>query len=127
MTFRLKLTNQLAMTILAEDGISAVWNLHLAAAEAYQSGYDSAANAIVEIAEAAEEAWLRAEGERVLVSVPARVAPEWIFLTGVAQPANQRRLYSREFLHDSCDPSRLVRHRSRARHLFQALTKRREG
>jgi hypothetical protein len=56
------LTERLALTILARDGIAAIWQLHLASAEAHWSGYPSAAASISEIAEAAEEAWMRAEG-----------------------------------------------------------------
>ena len=61
------LTEKLALSILADNGISAIWNLHTAAADAYRTGYPHAAQAILEIAEAAEEAWLRAEGVRKLV------------------------------------------------------------
>jgi hypothetical protein len=39
----------------------------MAAADAHQTGHPAAAGAILEIAEAAEEAWLRAEEERVPV------------------------------------------------------------
>ena len=39
------LTEMLALTILARDGIAAIWQLHLASAEAHQSGYLSAADA----------------------------------------------------------------------------------
>jgi len=51
----------------ARDGIAAIWQLHLAAAEAHRTGHPSAAASILELADAAEEVWLRAEGERVLV------------------------------------------------------------
>ena len=61
------LTEKLALLMLAREGIAAVWHLHMAAADAYQTGHPAAAGAILEIAEAAEEAWLRAEGERVPV------------------------------------------------------------
>ena len=60
------LTEKLA---LACDGIAAVWKLHMTAADAHQAGYPNAANAIIEIAEAAEEAWLRAEGVRASAQV----------------------------------------------------------
>jgi hypothetical protein len=56
------LTQRLALTMLARSGIAAIWQLHLASAEADQSGYSSAAATISEIAEAAGEAWMRAEG-----------------------------------------------------------------
>jgi hypothetical protein len=48
--------------MLARDGIAAIWQLHLAAAGAYRAGEASIAASISEIAEAAEQAWLRAEG-----------------------------------------------------------------
>jgi hypothetical protein len=57
-------TDKLALSALARDGIAAIWNLHIAAAEAHGAGYPSAASAILEIAEAAEDAWLRAEEVR---------------------------------------------------------------
>ena len=63
------LTHQLALSILAREGVAAIWQLQMAAAEAYDSGHPAAAESIVELAEAAEEAWLRAEGERVLIPV----------------------------------------------------------
>jgi hypothetical protein len=56
------LTERLALTMLARAGIAAIWQLHLASAEAHQSGYPTAAASISEIAEAAGEAWMRAEG-----------------------------------------------------------------
>jgi hypothetical protein len=58
------LTQKLALTILARHGIAAIWQLHVSAAEAHRSGYPRAAASILEIAIAAEEAWLRAEGAR---------------------------------------------------------------
>ena len=67
MTLRRTRAENLAMTMLARDGIAAIWQLHLAAAEAHRTGHPSAAASILELADAAEEVWLRAEGERVLV------------------------------------------------------------
>jgi hypothetical protein len=61
------LTERLALTILARHGIAAIWQLHLASAEAHQSGYLSAADAISEIADAAVEAWRRAEGAFAII------------------------------------------------------------
>jgi hypothetical protein len=58
------LTEKLALSILADNGIAAIWQLHIAAADAHQTGHPNAAAAILEIAEAAEAAWLRAEGVR---------------------------------------------------------------
>ena len=57
---------QLALSILGECGIAAIWRLNIAAADAHRTGHPATAAIILEIAEAAEEAWLRAEGERVL-------------------------------------------------------------
>jgi hypothetical protein len=67
MALRHTQADKLALSLLARDGITAIWKLHIAAAEAHGAGYPSAASAILDIAEAAEDAWLRAEGERVLV------------------------------------------------------------
>jgi hypothetical protein len=58
------LTEELALSILAREGIAAIWQLHLAAAEAHRTGHPRAAISILEIADAAEDAWLRAEGVR---------------------------------------------------------------
>jgi hypothetical protein len=49
----------IALTILARDGVSAIWALHLSAAGAYRDGHKSVAAGIIEIAEAAEQEWLR--------------------------------------------------------------------
>jgi hypothetical protein len=62
------LTKDLALKMLAREGIAAIWQLNVAAAEAHRTGHPCAANCILELAEAAEEAWLRAEGNRALVS-----------------------------------------------------------
>ena len=59
-------TDKLAATMLARDGISIIWRLHGDAATAYRIGHPEAAAAILEIADAAEEAWLRAREERAL-------------------------------------------------------------
>jgi hypothetical protein len=57
-----KVTETLALALLERCGIEIIWRLHTAAAEVYRIGNPSAATAILEIAEAAERAWLRAEG-----------------------------------------------------------------
>jgi hypothetical protein len=49
---------KIALSILARDGISAIWQLQAAAADAHRSGHPRAAEAILQIAEAAEAAWL---------------------------------------------------------------------
>jgi hypothetical protein len=53
---------KLGLAVLACGGISSIWTLHVAGAEAFQAGCPGAATAISEVAEAAEAAWLRAEG-----------------------------------------------------------------
>ena len=60
-------TENLALKLLARGGIAAIWQLHIAAAQAHRKGCPRAAAMVSEIAEAAEEAWLRAAGERALV------------------------------------------------------------
>jgi len=45
---------KLAVRLLAREGISAVWQLHVAAATAYRDGYKRAAETALEIADAAE-------------------------------------------------------------------------
>ena len=55
-------TKNLALDILERSGIEAIWRLQTAAAEVYQLGSPSAAAAILEIAEAAEEMLLRGQG-----------------------------------------------------------------
>jgi hypothetical protein len=67
MASRDKLTEQLALSILARHGVAAIWQLHLSAADAHRTGHAKAAESILELAEAAEEAWLRAEGARSLL------------------------------------------------------------
>jgi hypothetical protein len=57
MPFPRTLTEKLAMTMLARDGIAIIWRLHIDAARAYRTGHPQAAAAILEIAEAAEEAY----------------------------------------------------------------------
>ena len=51
----------LATSILDGRGIGAIWQLHLDAAYAYQTGYPVAADAILELAEAAERVLMRKE------------------------------------------------------------------
>ena len=60
-------TEELALSVLACGGISVIWTLHQAAADAYRAGCRGAAAAISEVAEAAEAAWLRAEGAQSLL------------------------------------------------------------
>jgi hypothetical protein len=51
----------IALSLLARDGIVAIWGLHLSAAGAYRDGHKAVATGIIEIADAAEREWLRAK------------------------------------------------------------------
>ena len=46
---------KIALELLTRDGTSAVWQLHLVAATAYQDGHTRAADALLQIADAAEQ------------------------------------------------------------------------
>jgi hypothetical protein len=59
---RRTVTENLALAMLERSGIETIWRLHTAAAEVCQIGNPSAAAAILELAEAAERAWLKAQG-----------------------------------------------------------------
>jgi hypothetical protein len=61
------LAETVALELLARDEITAIWQLNLVAADAYRAGYPRAAKSLLEIAEAAERAWLRAEGTRTYI------------------------------------------------------------
>ena len=50
---------QLALRMLANEKLTAIWDLHLAAARAYRNGNGSGAVILIEIAEAAEREWMR--------------------------------------------------------------------
>jgi hypothetical protein len=50
--------------MLARNGIAVIWRLNVAAAEAHRTAHPQSAAALLELADAAEDAWLRAEGER---------------------------------------------------------------
>ena len=54
-----------ALRLLDRGGIAAIWGL-LAAAAAHRDGRKAVAAAIIEIATAAEQEWLRREGTRML-------------------------------------------------------------
>ena len=53
------LPERLARTMLAREGIAAIWVLHLSAAKAYRDGHRAAAASIIEITDAAEREWLQ--------------------------------------------------------------------
>jgi hypothetical protein len=54
-------TEIVALSLLAQDGVEAIWQLHLSAALAYRDGQKAVAAGIIEIADAAEREWLRAK------------------------------------------------------------------
>jgi hypothetical protein len=64
------LTEKLALRMLARHGIAVIWQLHLTATQADRNGFPGAAASILEIADAAEKAWFRAEEERALDGSP---------------------------------------------------------
>jgi|HubBroStandDraft_3_1064219.scaffolds.fasta_scaffold284897_2 hypothetical protein len=49
---------KLAVRMLAREGMRVIWELHVAAAGAYQRGQSSVAAMLIEIADAAEQEWL---------------------------------------------------------------------
>ena len=53
------LTKELALSLLAVDGSAAIWLIHLTAAKAYRQGHPRAAQILIEIADVAEQEWLR--------------------------------------------------------------------
>ena len=66
--FRLHtLTDGIASRMLARHGISAVWELQVAAAIVYRTGNRAAAECILEMADAAEREWMQA------VEIPASI------------------------------------------------------
>ena len=62
MSLRRTWTENLALTMLAREGIAAIWQLHLSAARAYRDGQKAVAAGIIEIADAAEREWVRGNG-----------------------------------------------------------------
>ena len=49
--------DKLARSLLAKQGIGAIWKLHQAAAAAHRAGFRLSAADLIELAEAAERAW----------------------------------------------------------------------
>ena len=49
--------DELARSLVAKQGIAAIWRLHQAAAAARRAGFPQSAADLTEVAEAAEEAW----------------------------------------------------------------------
>ena len=64
MSMQSTLSEDLALRMLAREGIAVIWRLNLAAATADRTGHPESAAALLELADAAEDAWLRAEGKR---------------------------------------------------------------
>jgi hypothetical protein len=58
---RQTLTETIARSMMAAHGIAIIWRLHTDAARLYRTGHPTAAAIFIEIADAAEEAWLRRE------------------------------------------------------------------
>ena len=57
------LTKEIALNLLTIDGSAAIWLIHLTAAKAYRHGHPRAARILIEIADVAEQEWLRNAGE----------------------------------------------------------------
>jgi hypothetical protein len=53
------LTDGIALRMLERDGVAVIWLSHLAAAQVYRQGHKAVAEAIIEIADAAEREWMR--------------------------------------------------------------------
>jgi hypothetical protein len=58
---RQTLTEEIAVLLLAKEGLAIIWRLHTDAATLYRIGNPTAAAIFIQIADAAEEAWLRRE------------------------------------------------------------------
>jgi hypothetical protein len=70
MALRHTQTDKLALSMFARDGIAAIRQLHMAATDAHQTGHTrAAAHAILEIAEAAEQALLGARGRSAPLTI----------------------------------------------------------
>ena len=50
-------SDKLARSLLAKQGVGAIWKLHQAAAAAHRAGFPQSAADLIEIAEAAAQAW----------------------------------------------------------------------
>ena len=57
-----KLIEWLALKLVANEGIEAIWNLYTIAAEAHRAGHFEIAADFMEIADAAEREWRRRGG-----------------------------------------------------------------
>lgn len=50
--------DKLARSLLAKQGVAGIWKLHQAAADAHRAGFRLSAADLIEVAEAAERAWI---------------------------------------------------------------------
>ena len=50
-------SDKLARSLLANQGVGAIWKLHQVAAAAHRAGFPLSAADLIEVAEAAERAW----------------------------------------------------------------------
>ena len=50
--------DKLARSLLVKQGIGAIWRLHQVAADAHRAGFRLSAADLIEVAEAAERAWI---------------------------------------------------------------------
>ena len=57
------LTKEIALNLLTIDGSAAIWLIHLTAAKAYRHRHPRAAQILIEIADVAEQEWLRNQGK----------------------------------------------------------------
>ena len=51
--------DKLARSLLDKQGIGAIWKLHQVAADAHRAGFRLSAADLIEVADAAERAWIR--------------------------------------------------------------------
>jgi hypothetical protein len=63
--------DKLARSLLAKQGIGAIWKLHQVAADAHRAGFRLSAADLIEVAEAAERAWI-GDGKRCLKAISLR-------------------------------------------------------
>lgn len=52
-------TDQLAVRIVTREGLPAIWRLQMGAANVYRNGHHAKAAILLEIADAAEQEWMR--------------------------------------------------------------------
>ena len=64
-------TDKLALSILTREGVAAIWKLNEAAADAHRTGHPRSAAAMLELADAAEAAWIGARETERLIAVGA--------------------------------------------------------